>query len=63
MTETDLYTTISNTIEGLLANFDDKYTRQDAKFKGTIEETIADQDAKSDAKPEKQFQTLSLQIK
>ena len=43
MTQTDFYTEISNTIQDLLANFDDKHAKLDAKFKKTIEETISDQ--------------------
>ena len=37
MTKTDFSTKISNTIKELLANFDDKYAKKDAKFKKTIE--------------------------
>ena len=32
MTQTEIFTTIANTIKDLLANFDDKYAKQDAKF-------------------------------
>ena len=42
----DFPITIANTIKYLLSNFDNKYTKQDAKFK----ETISDQDAKFHAK-------------
>ena len=46
VTQTDLDTTITNTIKDLLENLDDKYSKQDARFK----KTIAEQDAKFDAK-------------
>ena len=63
VTQNDFSTTITNTIKYLLANFDDKNAKKDAKFKETIEETITDQYAKFNAKSEKQLQTLSLHIK
>ena len=49
-------TNFSTTVKDLLANFDDK-------LKGFLKERILDQDAKFDAKFEKQIQTLSLQFK
>ena len=48
VTKNDFSTKISSTIKNLPSNF---------------KETIADQDAKFDAKPEKQLQTLLLHIK
>ena len=59
MTQTDFATKIANTIKDLLSDFDDKHSKQDSKFK----ETIVEQDAKFDTKPENQLQTLSLHIK
>ena len=53
MTKTNFFTTIANIIRYLLANFDDKHAKQDAKFKTIIEETITDQDASFDVKLKK----------
>ena len=52
MTQTDF----AATIKDLLENFDNK-------FKVSLKETIADQDAIFDAKSEKQLQTLEIYIK
>ena len=59
VTQTNIDTTIPNTIKDLLANLDDKHSKQDTKFK----ETIADQDEIFDARLEKQLQTVLLHIK
>ena len=45
MTQTDFSTEISNTIKYLLANLYYEHAKEYAKFKGKIEETIAEQDA------------------
>ena len=59
VTQTEIY----NTITTLLANFDDKHAKQDAKFKKSVMTIITNQDAKDDEKSEKHLQPLSLQIK
>ena len=44
MIQTNFPNTIANTIKYLLGNFDDNNSKQDEKFKQTIEEIIAKQD-------------------